>query len=357
MKINKKRLLIGIILGVILLFPGCNITAEDPGKENGEVGDNGDPDEENGEVGGIGDSDEIDNEEPEEPEVPQEPKNFAEAIGIRDISQTMYAKVDTSYRDDATYEGEILGNLRKFNEVKATGLVANGWVRIETIREEEAVEAFIYQGFLAEEEVQTVMWGSGVMEEEMVVISKPEDIQVLTNKQLSLPPDYEPEDLVQPEVAWGPISNYRYLRQEAAEALENLFNEALEEGISLYGRTGYRSYQAQEEIFINFVNNHGYQEARTFSAKPGQSEHQTGLAMDITAESVDYRLSGDFGETEEGQWVGENAHKHGFIIRYPKEKEEITGYIYEPWHLRYVGVDLATELYESGLTMEEYFGM
>ena len=350
MKKKKIWLFIGIVLGMMLLFSGCNINSEENGEENGEVGET-DPDEiENGES-----DPDAENGEPEDD--PEEPKTLAEELGIEEISETMHAKVDIAYRKDPTHEGERVGNIRKFDEVKATGLVANGWVRIEIERETEVMEeVFIHQVFLSDKEVETVTWGMEEMQEEMVVISNPDAIQALTNKELSLPPDYEPEDLVQPEVVWGPVSNYRYLRVEAAEALEDLFNNAIEEDIILYGRTGYRSYEAQEAIFINFVNNHGYSEARTFSAKPGQSEHQTGLAMDITAESVEYRLSGDFGETIEGQWVGENAHYHGFIIRYPRNKEEITGYIYEPWHLRYVGVDLATELYESELTMEEYFG-
>lgn len=349
MKMKKKWLLIGMILGTLLLFSGCNINSVDNGEENGDSGEieNGEADE-NGEVDPDDQGSEDDNGEEE----PEEPETLAEELGIEETTKTMHAKVNISYREDASAEAKILGEIPQHGTVEATGLVANGWVRIEI----EGTDAFIHEAFLSEEEVQTVTWGSGEMEEEMIVISNPEDMKALTNKELSLPPDYEPEDLVQPDVVWGPISNYRYLRVEAAEALEDLFNDASEEGFTLYGRTGYRSYQAQEEIFINFVNNHGYQEARTFSAKPGQSEHQTGLAMDITSESVDYRLSSDFGDTEEGQWVGENAHHHGFIIRYPREKEEVTGYIYEPWHLRYIGEDLATEIYESGLTMEEYFG-
>jgi len=360
MKTKKNWLFIGIILGTLLLFAGCNIGSTDNGEENGdpeeiENGENGENGEEDPENTNGDSEDENGNGEngtgEEEPE-PEEPDTLAKELGIEEMNQTMHANVDISYREDATHEAEILGEISQRDTVEATGLVANGWIRIEI----EGGEAFIHQAFLEEEEINTVTWGTGEMEEEMVVISNPEEIEALTNKELSLPPDYEPEDLVQPNVVWGPVSNYRYLRVEAAEALEDLFNSALEEEITLYGRTGYRSYQAQEEIFVNFVNNHGYEEARTFSAKPGQSEHQTGLAMDITSESVDYRLSGDFGDTVEGQWVAENAHNYGFIIRYPRDKEEITGYIYEPWHLRYVGVDLATEIYESGLTMEEYFG-
>jgi D-alanyl-D-alanine carboxypeptidase len=103
------------------------------------------------------------------------------------------------------------------------------------------------------------------------------------------------------------------------------------------------------------VSANGQEAADKFSAKPGQSEHQTGLAIDITCEAMNYQLDYSFGVTDEGAWVKENAHRFGFIIRYPEGKEDITGYMYEPWHLRYVGVDLAEEVYNSGLTLEEYF--
>ncbi|EAO56830.1 D-alanyl-D-alanine metallocarboxypeptidase [Bacillus thuringiensis serovar israelensis ATCC 35646] len=90
-----------------------------------------------------------------------------------------------------------------------------------------------------------------------------------------------------------------------------------------------------------------------FSAKPGHSEHQTGLVMDVSAKSFDNKLEQEFEQTKEGKWLAKNAHKTGFIIRYPKGKEDVTGYEYEPWHIRYVG-DIATNLFEKGLTLEEY---
>ena len=144
------------------------------------------------------------------------------------------------------------------------------------------------------------------------------------------------------------------LRKEAADALKRMFDAAKQEGIYLYARSGYRSYQTQVNLFENYARQHGEEEANKFSAKPGHSEHQTGLTMDVTSESVNFQLTESFGETKEGIWLKENAHKFGFIIRYPKDKEHITGYIYEPWHIRYLGVDLATEITEMGLTYEEY---
>jgi len=349
---KSKILFLVLLIGLVLFITGCNINSADNDEvENDDVSEtiNGEDTEKEEKSEDEGENLDGENDYEEEPSKTQ---TFAEELGIEEINKTMYALLTVLYRDDASHEAEVLGQIDKKHPVEITGIVANGWVRVET----EYTEAYIHEAFLSEEEIETVTWGSGEMEEEMVLIPNPKDIKAVVNKELALAPDFHPEDLVQPDVIWAEVSNYRYMRAEAAEALEDLFNHASEEGITLYGRTGYRSYEAQENIFINFVNNHGYEEARTFSAKPGQSEHQTGLAMDITADSVDGRLSSDFGSTEEGRWVEENAHLHGYIIRYPRDKEEITGYIYEPWHIRYVGVDLAKELYESGLTMEEYFG-
>lgn len=180
-------------------------------------------------------------------------------------------------------------------------------------------------------------------------------ITALVNKQHSLQENYEPKDLVTIEVPTtleNPEVNQ--LRKEAADALKSMFDMALESDIKLYARSGYRSHNTQAMLFENYAKEHGEEAANRYSARPGQSEHQTGLVMDITSESVNFQLDEAFGETREGKWVQENAHKYGFIIRYPEGKEEITGYIYEPWHLRYLGVDIATAIYESGLTYEEF---
>lgn len=180
-------------------------------------------------------------------------------------------------------------------------------------------------------------------------------ITALVNKQYSLDDNYAPDDLVTvevPTVLENPEVNQ--LRGVAAEALKSMFDKAKESGIYLHARSGYRSYETQVQLFQNYSEQHGVEAANRYSAKPGQSEHQTGLVMDVTSESVGYQLTEDFGETEEGKWVREHAHEFGFIVRYPEGAEDITGYIYEPWHLRYLGVDMATRVYESGLTYEEY---
>ncbi|MDQ0114857.1 M15 family metallopeptidase [Paenibacillus harenae] len=180
-------------------------------------------------------------------------------------------------------------------------------------------------------------------------------IEALVNREHPLAETEIPEDLVKvdvPTVLENPEVNQ--LREEPATALKLLFSGAREEGFKLYARSGYRSFKTQEALFAGYAKKAGEDAANRYSARAGQSEHQTGLAVDVTSESVSLKLTEDFGETEEGIWLAANAHKYGFIIRYPKGKEDVTGYIYEPWHIRYLGVELATDVFKSGLTYEEY---
>lgn len=190
------------------------------------------------------------------------------------------------------------------------------------------------------------------------VVTNENAYDVVVNKNRNLPSDYIPEDLVSlddvPKSLQNPEINQ--LRKVAYEALKELFLKAKEEkSFELYARSGYRSYNTQRDLYNAYSANHGQQAADKFSAKPGQSEHQTGLAIDITCASMNFQLDDTFFDKEEGKWVAENAHRFGFIIRYPKGKESITGYQYEPWHLRYVGKALAKEIFENNLTLEEYF--
>ena len=186
-------------------------------------------------------------------------------------------------------------------------------------------------------------------------ILNPASIAALVNKQYSLPEDYTPKNLVTVNVPTVlPNPEIKQMRQVAADALKEMFDAAEEDGVILHARSGYRSYETQVQLFRNYASNHGEEAANKYSARAGESEHQTGLVMDITSESVNLQITSDFGETEEGQWVRDNAHTFGFIIRYPEGKSDITGYVYEPWHLRYLGEELATNVYESGLTYEEY---
>lgn len=197
-------------------------------------------------------------------------------------------------------------------------------------------------------------------EEEIEIdYQSPDSLTVLVNKQHALPDGYEPDDLVVPDVRFPFVEDdpKKQLRKEAAEALEMLFNAAEQEGHYLFAQSGYRSYERQEVIFAANVNRDGEEAANQYSARPGESEHQTGLVMDITSEAVEYRLVEAFGQTPEGKWVAENAHEFGFIIRYEEGKEHITEYQYEPWHLRYVGKDAAGYIFKNNITLEQYVGV
>lgn len=171
----------------------------------------------------------------------------------------------------------------------------------------------------------------------------------LINRQHSISKRYVPSDLRKAET-YG-VS--QQMRTEAATALEQLFEAAKEAGVPLSTVSGYRSYSKQATIYQRKVDSIGRKAADRISARPGTSEHQLGLAMDVAKKGAS-SLTTAFANTPQGQWVMENAHRYGFIIRYLKDYEDVTGYSYEPWHIRYVGVEQATAIYESGLPMELY---
>ncbi|WP_028608360.1 M15 family metallopeptidase [Paenibacillus harenae] len=196
-----------------------------------------------------------------------------------------------------------------------------------------------------------------VGEDGLAVIAEPANIGVLVNKRNKLPEDYNPTDLVYPDVRFifSEKIEKRKLRKEAASALEELFGAAEKDNILLAGVSAYRSHSTQKTLFERYVKRDGLVKARTYSAYPGTSEHETGLAIDISGSDGKCAAADCFADTDEAAWLAEHAHEYGFIIRYPKGKEDITGYQYEPWHIRYVGVDVAAELEESGETLEEYY--
>lgn len=172
---------------------------------------------------------------------------------------------------------------------------------------------------------------------------------LIVNKTYSLPENYTPKN-----------TNYKLqdrcvncLEKEVKEAYNEMKTDANSIGLNIWLASGYRSYSYQNTLYNNYVKRDGKEAADTYSARPGHSEHQTGLAFDLN--SVD----DSFANTNEGKWIKDNCHLYGFIIRYPKGKEKITGYKYEPWHLRYVGKELAKKIYNNGewLTLEEYFGI
>ena len=189
------------------------------------------------------------------------------------------------------------------------------------------------------------------------VIGEPEAISVLVNKQYSLPKDYKPDELVYPNIdfIFSEKLDKRKLRKEAAEAIEAMFAGAAEDQIVLLGVSAYRSNATQKALFERYVKRDGVEKAMTYSAVPGHSEHETGLAIDVTGGDGKCAADDCFGDTKEAAWLAEHVGEYGFIIRYPDGKQDITGYKYEPWHLRYVGITIAQEIAEKQLTLEEYF--
>lgn len=194
----------------------------------------------------------------------------------------------------------------------------------------------------------------------LVVNTDTSTVTFLVNREYPLPEDYVPEGLTAPDVLF-PFSDTSIdkakMTPEAGNALALLFDAAYNEaGLTLYGVSAYRSYARQYTIYATNLATQGIAHTNRYSAAPGRSEHQTGLAIDISCASEGFGLEDSFADTPEGIWVAENAHRFGFILRYPKEKEHITGYNYEPWHIRYVGTELAGYLFETGLTLDEYYG-
>jgi len=194
-------------------------------------------------------------------------------------------------------------------------------------------------------------------EDALQVVAKPDSITVLVNKQYALPKEYEPSDLVYPNVAFTFSEKLpkRMMRKEAAAALETLFAGAKKDGIALAGVSAYRSYATQKTLFDNYVKQDGLEKARQYSAYPGTSEHETGLAIDVSGADGKCAATDCFATTKEAKWLDQHVTEYGFIIRYPKGKDAITGYQYEPWHLRYVGVDVSKAIASKGVTMEEYY--
>ena len=188
-------------------------------------------------------------------------------------------------------------------------------------------------------------------------IDDPASLWVIVNKQRPLTPDdYEPADLVDAPV---PFVYQPRLRAEASDAVVAMFAAfTAQTGLKMQSQSAYRSYSAQVSTYDNWVSELGQAGADLTSARPGFSEHQTGLAIDIAALPAECSLDQCFADTAQGTWAAAHAWEYGFVIRYPEGQTAVTGYEYEPWHLRYVGAALATELHETGAaTVEGFFGL
>ncbi|MCI3919644.1 M15 family metallopeptidase [Paenibacillus sp. TRM 82003] len=184
------------------------------------------------------------------------------------------------------------------------------------------------------------------------------ELSVVVNRDHPLPETYVPADLTEPRIPFifEEAHEKRLLRKAAAQAVERLFAGAEADGIELYGVSGYRSYETQKALYAFNARTQGEAHASKYSAVPGASEHQTGLALDVSAASVRYKLIPAFADTKEGRWLAAHAHEYGFVVRYPEDKEAITGYAFEPWHIRYVGKTVALTAHTYNLALEEMAG-
>lgn len=189
--------------------------------------------------------------------------------------------------------------------------------------------------------------------------TEPGSLWVIANKDHALPADFVPADLIVPNVRLrlSSAEQQMKIRQVVKSDLEAMFTAASKDGVTLVFGSGYRSYALQKQFYDGYVARDGQEAADRYSARPGTSEHQTGLSFDATSLSQKCHLEICFADMAEGKWLSANAHLYGFTLRYKQDKESITGYQYEPWHFRYVGRELSVELQKTSQTLEEFFGI
>lgn len=189
-------------------------------------------------------------------------------------------------------------------------------------------------------------------------IEEASSIWVVVNKGRILPSDYVPANLTTPKIGLIGSANTdnMHLRSEASLALEKMSATASTEGVKLVLVSGYRSYSTQRSVYNGYVSSYGQANSDAYSARPGHSEHQTGLAADVGSASGKCQLEACFGDMAEGKWLAANAGRFGFIIRYQLDKRAQSGYEYEPWHLRFVGEELAAQI-PASQTLEQFFSL
>jgi D-alanyl-D-alanine carboxypeptidase len=188
-------------------------------------------------------------------------------------------------------------------------------------------------------------------------IDDPASSWVVVNKARALAPvTFVPPDLVYPDVTYV---NRQPMRQPVADALVAFFAAGKSEaGLDFSVQSAYRSYDSQVRVYNDDVARNGQAYADTDTARPGHSEHQTGLAVDISAVPARCSLDACFAHTPHGAWLAANAYRFGFLLRYPADKVPVTGFTFEPWHFRFIGVPLAAQLHATGVTtLEEFFGV
>ncbi|AXN37237.1 D-alanyl-D-alanine carboxypeptidase family protein [Peribacillus butanolivorans] len=257
---------------------------------------------------------------------------------------TYTATANLNVRTGPSTANKIITTVKQGTKLTVTGKNVNGWLKVNLNGQ---------TGYVSSKYVKISNSSSDAIQ----VVAKPESIPVLVNKKNKLPENYVPKDLVYTSIpfTFKEKTEKRKMRSEAAVAISKLFTESKKQGVSLLGVSAYRSHATQVALFDSYVKRDGYAKAITYSALPGTSEHETGLAIDVTGGNGKCAAQDCFGGTKEAKWLQAHADDYGFIIRYPKGKESVTGYKYEPWHLRYVGKSIAQTIMSQGITLEEYY--
>lgn len=265
--------------------------------------------------------------------VPEEPAVFPEWIETS-FSGEFYVNTDDIYSRVSAIQGsDTVARYELNDKVTVTAKTDTGYCKLSD-------GTFIHSDYLSEnetvdniEEDYVAVSATGYVIEAINGITYVDGIMI-ANKTYSLPRSYDPG-----------------VRQEAADALAEMQAAAEADGLSLFVVSGYRSYSTQEAVYAGWVDLDGKEEADTYSSRAGHSDHQTGYTFDLNS------LEQDFAYTPEGVWLAEHCADFGFIIRYPEGKEMYTGYVYEPWHVRYIGKEKARIITDSGLSLEEYYGI
>ena len=282
-------------------------------------------------------------------------KYLKEYFNINYIEETNFLENIKNLLDKG-YNSEDINNIYiKLNQNSINTIIENEYIKditnIISIKyfKENNLERYIKYYQNKELDIETILTYVNIgLDNEYYTnvanIENQDDILVLVNKYYKLSSNYIPKDLEKVN------NSTATLKKEAKIAFDEMSKAAKQENIYIYGGSGYRSYSHQQTLYNNYVNRDGKKAADTYSARAGHSEHQTGLAMDVMNARWDYIDKTD----KEYTWLINNSYKYGFILRYLEGKEEITGYMYEPWHYRYVGIDIATEITKQGITYEEY---
>lgn len=227
----------------------------------------------------------------------------------------------------------------------------------QTNREQHRQTTPQKQRHTAQQRENKIVSVPAMSQDKVRVVADPNNTLVLVNKYFKLPTNYKPQLLVYPHVRFltGRTEKAK-MQLIAANALEKMFHAAKHDGVTLTGVSAYRSYKTQVALFKHYEQRDGQAKALTYSAFPGTSEHETGLAIDVSDAAGRTAATPAFSGTKESLWLESHASNYGYIIRYPKGKQAVTGYEYEPWHLRYVGTAVAKSLKAANQTLEEYLG-